>query len=213
PAVVRLRGHVDDLIKSAADEVHELELGHGAQSRKSGAEGSADDGRLRNRRINHTRGAEAVDEAVGDFEGAAVDADVLTQAKDTRVALHLLPDSLADGFEVGDDGHEQKCSKRRRQRSVAEDRCRRTHGPVLRSLYNTLAWNSANGNADKNGVEQCPSPLTGRRRMRRGGAAAASFSFSPSLPASSSAAGPHCRITWTRSGSGRSATGACSGKH
>src|SRR5208282_1715860 len=30
PAVVRLRGHVDDLIEGAADEIHELELGHGA---------------------------------------------------------------------------------------------------------------------------------------------------------------------------------------
>jgi malate dehydrogenase (oxaloacetate-decarboxylating) len=40
----------------------------------------------------------------------------------------------------------------------------------------------------------------------------ASFSFSPSLPPSSSAAGPRCRITWTCSGSGRSATGTCSGK-
>ena len=44
-------------------------------------------------------------------------------------------------------------------------------------------------------------------------AAAASFSFLSSLPPSSSAVGPRCRITWTCSGSGRSATGMCSGKH
>src|ERR1035438_532804 len=30
PAVVRLRGHIDDLIEGAANEVHELELSHGA---------------------------------------------------------------------------------------------------------------------------------------------------------------------------------------
>src|SRR5713226_2756754 len=107
PAVVRLRGHVDDLIEGAADEVHELELGHGAQSGKSGSEGSADDGRLRNRRIDHALGAEPVDEAIGDFESTAVDADVLAQTKDGGVALHFLPDSLAAGFEIGDDGHEQ----------------------------------------------------------------------------------------------------------
>ncbi len=29
PAVVRLGGHVDDLVEGAADEVHELEFGHG----------------------------------------------------------------------------------------------------------------------------------------------------------------------------------------
>src|ERR1700686_2071341 len=107
PAVVRRRYHVDDLIEGAADEIHELELGHGAQSGESSSEGSAYDGRLRNRRIDHAFGTEAVDEAIGDFEGSAVDTDVLAQTKDGWVALHLLPDSLADGFEIGDDGTEQ----------------------------------------------------------------------------------------------------------
>src|ERR1039457_238232 len=105
PTVVRFRGHVDDLIEGAADEVHKLELGHGTQPRKGSTEGSAYDGRLRNRRINHALGPEAVDEAVGNFESAAIDADVLAYAKHARVALHLFPDSLADGSEVGDDGH------------------------------------------------------------------------------------------------------------
>src|SRR5208282_1466754 len=108
PTVVRLAGHVDDLIESAADEVHELKLGHGAQPSKRSAESSAHDGRLRNRSINHPFRAKAFDEAVSNFESPAVNADILTQAKDGRIALHLLPDSLADGFEVGDDGHELK---------------------------------------------------------------------------------------------------------
>src|SRR5258708_6838204 len=107
PAVVRLRGHVDDLIEGAADEVHELELGHGAQSGKSSSEGSAYDGRLRNRRVDHALGSESVDEAIGDLECSAVDTDVLAQTKDGWLALHLFPDSLADGFEIGGDGHEQ----------------------------------------------------------------------------------------------------------
>src|SRR5208282_1179022 len=105
PTVVRFCGHVDDLIEGAADEIHELELGYGAQSGERGTEGRAYDGRLRDRRVDHALGAEAVDEAVGDFESAAVDADVLAQAEDAWVALHLLPDSLADGFEVGGEGH------------------------------------------------------------------------------------------------------------
>ena len=105
PAVVRFCGHVDDLIEGAADEVHELEFGHGTQSGKRGAKGSAHDGRLGNRRINHALGAEAVDEAFGDFKSAAVDADVLAQAEDGGVTLHLFPDSLADGLEIGEGGH------------------------------------------------------------------------------------------------------------
>src|SRR6202790_3176000 len=108
PAVVRRCYHVDDLIEGAADEVHELELGHGAQSGESSSEGSAYDGRLRNRRIDHALGAEAVDEAIGDFEGTAVDADILAQAKDGWVALHFLPDSLANRFEIGHNRHEQE---------------------------------------------------------------------------------------------------------
>src|SRR6266853_6702580 len=113
PAVVRLRGHVDDLIEGAADEVHELELGYGAQSGERSSEGSAYDGRLRYRRINHSLGAESVDEAIGDFEGSTVDTDVLAQTKDGWVALHFLPDSLADGFEIGDDGHELRSVQQR----------------------------------------------------------------------------------------------------
>src|SRR6266699_434920 len=121
PAVVRLRDHVDDLIEGAADEVHELELGHGAQSGESSSEGSAYDGRLRNRRIDHALGAESVDEAIGDFEGSAIDTDVLAQTKDGWVALHFLPDSLADGFEIGDNGHEQgSVQQHSRQLSATE---------------------------------------------------------------------------------------------
>ena len=42
---------------------------------------------------------------VGYFEGAAVDADVFAQAEDGGIALHLLPDALADGFEIGELRH------------------------------------------------------------------------------------------------------------
>ena len=93
--------HVDDLIKSAADEVHELELRDRAHPGERRAESRPDNGGLGNRRINHTLRAKAVDESVGDLEGPAVDADVLTNAKDGGIALHFLPDTLADGFEIG----------------------------------------------------------------------------------------------------------------
>src|SRR5436309_9208409 len=81
---------------------------------------------------------------------------------------------------------------------------------LLQALYNTIACSSDDRNTCKNRMEQCRSPLTGRGCIRRGGAA--SFSFSPSLPASSLALGPRCPITCTCSGSSRSATGTWSGK-
>src|SRR6266699_4357179 len=83
---------------------------------------------------------------------------------------------------------------------------------LLQALYNIVAWSSDNRNAGKKGVGQCRSPLIGRGRVRHD-IAAASFSFSPSLASSSSAVVPRCRITLTCSGSSRSATGRCSGKH
>ena len=37
---------------------------------------------------------------VGDFERAAVNADVFAEAEDGGVAVHFFPDSLANGFEI-----------------------------------------------------------------------------------------------------------------
>src|SRR5277367_4527119 len=105
PTVVCFRDHVDDLIEGAADEIHELKFGYRTHPRERSAERGSHNGRLRDWRVDHPLGTETVDESVGDFKGAAVDADILADAKNGRVAFHLLPNSLADGFEVGDDGH------------------------------------------------------------------------------------------------------------
>src|SRR5205814_9446785 len=67
--------------------------------------GRAHDRRFGDRRIDHPLWAKMMDESVGDFERAAIAADVLADAEHRRVALHLFPDSLADGFEIGDLGH------------------------------------------------------------------------------------------------------------
>ena len=105
PEVVRFRDHVADLVEGAADEVHELEFGDGTHASERRPEGRAHNGGLGDGRVDHTLRAEAVDESVGDFERAAVDADVFAQAEDGCVAVHFFPDSLADGFEVGELGH------------------------------------------------------------------------------------------------------------
>ena len=47
-----------------------------------------------------------VEQALGDLERAAVRADVLAEAEDVRVALHLLEERLADRLEIGDLGHQ-----------------------------------------------------------------------------------------------------------
>src|SRR5579863_1711492 len=102
PEVVRFRDHVGNLVHGAGDEIHELEFGDGAHAGERGSEGRAYDGGLGDGRVDDALGAEAVDESVGDFEGAAVDADVLAEAEDGGIAVHFFPDSLADGFEVGE---------------------------------------------------------------------------------------------------------------
>ena len=105
PAVVGLGDHVDDLVEGAADEVHELELGDRAHAGERRTKSGPHNGGLSDRSVDYALGAEAVDEAVGDFEGSAVDTDVLANAKDGGIALHFFPDSLADGFEIGERGH------------------------------------------------------------------------------------------------------------
>src|SRR3954463_3819330 len=76
PTVVRLRHHIDDLVEGTADEVHELELGDRAHAGERRAIGRAHNGRFGDGRVDDALGAEVVDESVGYFERAAVNADV-----------------------------------------------------------------------------------------------------------------------------------------
>ena len=129
PAVVSFGNHVDDLVESTADEIHELELGHRTHAGERSAEGGADDGGFRDGSVNDALRPEAVDEAVGDFECAAVNANVLAQAEDGRVALHFLPDALADGFEIGEFGHfVQACLRSRARMLIREANGQRSPG-------------------------------------------------------------------------------------
>src|SRR5437899_8004409 len=101
PKIVRLGDHVADLVEGAADEVHELKFGDRAHPCERRSESRAHNGGFGNRRVDDALEAKAVDESVGDFEGAAVDANVFAETEDGRIAVHFFPDSLADGFEVG----------------------------------------------------------------------------------------------------------------
>src|SRR6516164_4522931 len=105
PAKMRLGQQVNDLVEGASDEVHKLKLGHRTHSGEGRAEAGVHDGHLGDRSIDHAFGSKAVDEAVGDLESAAVNADVFSDAKDDGIALHLFPDALADCLEVGNGCH------------------------------------------------------------------------------------------------------------
>src|SRR5689334_8517003 len=82
PTVMRLGHHVDDLVEGAADEIHELEFGDRTHSRERRAKSSANNGRFGDWRVNHPLRAKVMDKPVCDFEGTAVDANVLTNAED-----------------------------------------------------------------------------------------------------------------------------------
>ena len=105
PQIMRLRHHVADLVHGAGDKIHELEFCDWAHSGQRRSECRAHNGGFRNGRVDYTLGAEPIYKAVRNFECAAVDADVLAQAEHCRVPLHLLPDSLANGFQISELRH------------------------------------------------------------------------------------------------------------
>ena len=105
PAIMRLGHHVHDLIKGAADEVHELKFRDGTHAGKRRAECRSYNGGFGDGRIDHPRGAKVVDETICNFERAAVNANVFTNAEDGWIGLHLFPESLSDCFEISCLGH------------------------------------------------------------------------------------------------------------
>src|SRR5690348_11293360 len=114
PAIVGFGYHVDDLIVRAADEVHELELGDRMHAGQRRSEGSAYDCRFRNRGIDHTFGAEVIDEPFRDLEGAAVHTNIFPDAKNGWIALHLFPDAFANRLKICNRCHgwyQRKCAR------------------------------------------------------------------------------------------------------
>src|SRR5262249_9436983 len=75
--------------------------GDRAHPHHRGADGGPDDRRLRDRRVDDAFLAELADEAVRDLERSAVDADILADQEDARVAQHLLAQPFADRVDVG----------------------------------------------------------------------------------------------------------------
>ena len=107
--VVLLRGHRDEVIPGAGDEVGELHLGDGTHAHQGGAGRAGDDRRLRERHVDHPPRSELLLEPVRDLERAAVDAHVLAEHEHALVVAHLLPEPVADRLEVGLLGHYLWC--------------------------------------------------------------------------------------------------------
>ena len=102
PAIVHFRRHVHDLVKPAGDEIHKLHFHHRAHTHQRRANARAHHGGLADGRVDHPVFAELLQHARGDFEGAAIDANVLAHDENGRVALHLFPKALADGFQISE---------------------------------------------------------------------------------------------------------------
>jgi hypothetical protein len=77
-AVAQPAGVVQHLIDGRIDEAHELELDHRAKTLRTQAHGEPGEERLRQRRVDHAFGAEALQQA-------------LRGAKDPAVGSHILP--------------------------------------------------------------------------------------------------------------------------
>ena len=110
PAVVALGGEVGDLVEGAGDEVHELQLANRAQAEVAHADGRADDGALSNRCFDDALAAELCQKTFGDFERAAVNADVFADHQHGRVAFHLLAQALRDRLQIGHGRHGRRSS-------------------------------------------------------------------------------------------------------
>ena len=91
-------------VVGTGDEVDELHLRNGPEAHVRRAGRGADDRRLGDRRVDHARFAETLGESLGDLECAAIQSDVFAEDEDAIVALHLLPEPLAQRFEERDFG-------------------------------------------------------------------------------------------------------------
>src|SRR3954467_15141324 len=111
-------------------------------SARGGADGGADDPGLGQRRVHHAIGPELVDEAVGDLERAAEDADVLAHQEHALVGAHLLAHGVRDRLQVGHGGHHAAPLKP-------------DHGPLPSSSSTGSAANRPSVTVSGSGIGDC----------------------------------------------------------
>ena len=85
-AVAQSRGVVHQLIDAGIDKAHKLDLADGLQPLRRHADAQPADQEFGKRRIEHALGSEALLQARGRAEDAAVDADILAEHDDIGIA-------------------------------------------------------------------------------------------------------------------------------
>src|SRR6185436_12515715 len=101
PAITTLRRVVRQQIEAGGNEIDKLKLSHRPHAHQRRATRCSHDRALRDRRVDHSFFAKLVEQSICNLERAAIRADVLTDHKHGRVALHLFPDTLANRFHHG----------------------------------------------------------------------------------------------------------------
>ena len=99
---VRLRGDGDDLVERARDEVGELQLDDWTLALPGCADRGTDEPLFRDRRVDHARLAELVEEAGRHPERTAEGADVLAEEEDAIILAHRVLQRRPDRLEVRD---------------------------------------------------------------------------------------------------------------
>ena len=97
---MRLRGHGDDRVERARDEVGELELDDRPLAHPGCADRRADEAFLRDRRVHDALLAELLEQALRDAEGAAEVPDVLAEQEDALVLAERVGERGPYRFEV-----------------------------------------------------------------------------------------------------------------
>src|SRR5712664_577880 len=104
-AVARRRHVIREHVVGTRDEVNELHLRHWPETHVGRACCCSDDCRFGDGRVDHARLTEPLGESFRDFERPAVETDVFAEDENALVALHLLPESLAQRLEKSDFSH------------------------------------------------------------------------------------------------------------
>ena len=105
PAVVVLRGIVDNLIERTGNEISKLKLDNRPEALNSCSTRCTGKATLADRRIDYAIFTKLIQKTDGYFEGPAKNRNVLTKENHVLIAPHLVAQCLTDRLEVGDNRH------------------------------------------------------------------------------------------------------------
>ena len=101
----------DDLVEGGVDEAVELNLRYRLETVQGQSDRDADDGRLRQRRVEHAIGPERLLQAIGNAKDAAEGADVLAKNQDLIIARQGVAEGEVDRFGQRDRFHQVPSSE------------------------------------------------------------------------------------------------------